>query len=72
MSQAIQVHYRPNTRTARAFCFSGSLALPVDDFETADALFVAQALQTKIGWTGSLTGGRLPNGDFVFVQQERK
>ena len=71
MLQAIQVHYRPNTRTARAFCFSGSLALPVDDFET-DAITVAKALQTKIGWTGSLTSGRLPNGDFVFVQQERK
>ena len=68
MLQAIQVHYRYNTKTARAFCFGDSLVLPVEDFEK-DALCVAEALQAKIGWTGSLVGGRLLNGDFVFVQQ---
>lgn len=67
MLQAIQVHYRPHTKTARAFCFSGSLILPVEDFET-DALNVAEALQAKMQWEYSLIGGRLPNGDFVFVQ----
>lgn len=67
MLQAIQVHYRYATKTARAFCFGDSLVLPVDDFET-DALSVAKALQVKLGWTGFLVGGCLPNGDFVFVQ----
>lgn len=69
--QAIQVHYRANDNTARAFCAAGSIILPVDDFRT-EAIVVAKALQKKLGWDYSLVEGCLQNGDPVFVQLDEK
>ena len=71
--QAIQVRTLPytNTRPTRikAWCASGSITLSA--FNIPDGVtrhgFAAKALCDKLGWTGSLLSGELPNGDTAFV-----
>ena len=71
--QAIQVKTLPCTEKlptrVKAWCASGSII--ISTYWIPDNVnrhgFTAKALCEKLGWTGSLLSGDLPNGDTCFV-----
>lgn len=71
--QAIITRYLPptNTRGARikATAAAGSISIPYPhEFYVEDAHRAAAiALREKLGWTGELTTGCLPSGDYCHV-----
>ena len=73
LCQAIRVRYHGPTDTRgariRATAKAGSVSLPYPYELSGEAVYRAAAdkLCAKFGWTGALAGGRLPDGDYVFI-----
>ena len=75
--QAILIRYIPATNTRgfriKASCAAGTLTIPHPSSLSGQAAYrvAAEALATKLGWTGphygALIGGCLPNGGYCFV-----
>jgi hypothetical protein len=78
--QAIVVKRLPytNTRPSRykATCASGSLVRPCGHFcdtnDVIDRRLLAEHMRDSFGWKGTLHRGQLPNGDDVFVFENRE
>jgi hypothetical protein len=77
--QAIEVKYvgASNYRGSRwrASCASGSVSIPYDSGTKMipgeeNAAVAAQALCAKLGWSGTMHGGQLKNGNWVFVFED--
>ncbi len=72
MRQAIHVKLGRDTngnQTYSAKAYAGSVRGQSDYNLNTDqkAAYAAEKLCKKLGWSGSLAGGTLPNGDFCFV-----
>ena len=72
MYQAIEVKFLPVTHTKparlKAFCEAGSVTVGAHNYSAEQA---AEALMAQLGWDekyyGTLAGGQLKNGNYVFV-----
>lgn len=71
--QAIVTKYLGPTdhRGARivASCYADRLTIPYPHEKSGEDAFrvAAEALRDKLGWTGVLVGGSLPDGSYAFV-----